>query len=86
MKGTINHELKVWREFYCDLYIGVKNFEVRKNDKNFKVGDTLLLREFDKDADLHTGSFILRDITYILNGGQFGIEEGYVVLGLEEAA
>ena len=40
------HELKVWSEFYDKISSKSKQFEVRKNDRDFKVGDTLILREF----------------------------------------
>lgn len=75
------HILKVLPEFFTPLAKGVKNFEVRLNDRNYQVGDELLLREFQGD---YTGSIILRRIQYILPGGQFGIEEGYVVLALKK--
>jgi len=40
------HELKVWSEFYDKIASKLKQFEIRKNDRDFKVGDTLILREF----------------------------------------
>lgn len=40
----MNHDLKTWPEFYGRL--GKKKVEIRKNDRGFKVGDTLNLREF----------------------------------------
>ncbi|WP_212746597.1 DUF3850 domain-containing protein [Lactococcus raffinolactis] len=37
------HELKLDTEFFDDVKLGKKNFEIRKNDRNFEVGDTLHL-------------------------------------------
>jgi ASCH domain. len=37
------HELKLDTEFFDDVKSGKKNFEIRKNDRNFEVGDTLFL-------------------------------------------
>lgn len=42
---SIIHDLKTWPEYYKDIASGVKTFEVRRNDRNFMVGD-MLLREF----------------------------------------
>ncbi|MCI7393980.1 MAG: DUF3850 domain-containing protein [Erysipelatoclostridium ramosum] len=54
-----------------------KNFEVRKNDRSFKVGDILCLEEFYKD---YTGRFIHVEVTCILNNPEY-CKDGYVVLG-----
>ena len=77
------HELKTWSEFMIDVATGKKPFEVRKNDRNYTVEDTLLLRAWDKERNQYTGYYIDAEITYVLHGGQFGIEEGYVVLGIK---
>lgn len=43
----MTHELKTWPEFFEAIQSGKKKFEVRKNDRDFKTGDTLLLKEYD---------------------------------------
>ena len=43
------HELKISPEYYDAVVNGIKPFEIRKNDRNYSVGDALRLREFDKD-------------------------------------
>jgi len=40
------HELKTWPEYFEEILTGKKTFEVRKNDRDYKVGDTLILKEF----------------------------------------
>lgn len=76
------HELKTWPEYFQDIMEGSKTFEVRKNDRNYEVGDTLLLREYDPGAKEYTGSEITVRVHYILNGGQFGIEKGFIVMSV----
>lgn len=76
------HELKTWPEFFEAVDNGTKTFEVRKDDRNFKVGDMLCLREWVPDALLFTGRFHYHRVTYVLRGGQFGVEAGHVVMGL----
>ena len=74
------HELKLQQPFFDDVYYNRKKFEVRKNDRNYKVGDRLKLIEFPSENP----RYVLKDIEYILEGGQYGIEKDYVVLGLKE--
>lgn len=76
------HRLKIWTEYYDAVFDGKKRFEVRKNDRDFKVGDRLWLMEFDKEKQELTGRYMEAQISYMLNGGSFGIEEGYCVLGI----
>ena len=83
------HELKTHTECFKMIYAGNKKFEVRKNDRNYQLNDELLLREFIPenyydfgDEEYYTGRILHRRIEYILKGGQFGIEEGYVVMSL----
>ncbi len=78
------HELKTWPKYYLAIIDGNKNFEVRKADRDFKVGDTLLLQEYDPEKKEYTGEEVYARVTYILQGGNFGIEEGYVVMGIQD--
>lgn len=76
------HELKLQQPFFDDVYYNRKDFEVRKNDRDFKVGDRLKLIEYPSENP----KCILKEIKYILDGGQHGIEPGYVVLGLKDVS
>lgn len=77
----VNHDLKCLQPFFGDVRKGIKDFEVRLNDRNFQVGDTLHLHEIkDNGTETHDIHGTL-PIKYILPGGQFGIEPGYCVLG-----
>ena len=74
----IDHELKILPRFFEDVARYAKRVEVRKNDRDFKVGDRVLLREWDGD---YTGREAEVEITYVLTAEQFpdGIKEGYCV-------
>jgi len=76
------HELKVdpipfRRMFECE-----KTFEVRKNDRDFQVNDVLYLREYNRELNDYSGRTMFRRVTYVLEGGQYGIEKGYCVMSI----
>ncbi|CEQ19681.1 ASCH/PUA domain-containing protein [Paraclostridium sordellii] len=74
------HELKILPEYYEKVISGEKSFEVRKDDRQFSVGDLIRLKEFDKDF---TGRDYLVKIIYKLNGGNYGLEKGYCILSIK---
>jgi len=78
------HKLKTWTEFFIAIVYGVKTVEIRKNDRNFEVGDRLILQEYNPDTEEYTGLEIEADVTHILEGGQFGIEKGYVAMSISK--
>ena len=41
------HELKLDINYFEDVKSGLKNFEIRKNDRDFQVGDILEFKIFD---------------------------------------
>ena len=60
----------------------LKTFEIRKNDRNYKVGDTLVLHPVDSDNNvIHSFGYepIHCDIVYIDDYEQ---KDDYVVLGI----
>jgi len=76
------HELKTWPDYFYRVFAGSKKFEVRKNDRDFQIGDQLHLREYDPNTNEYTGRDLYKTVTYILHGGEFGIEKGYCVMSL----
>jgi hypothetical protein len=80
------HTLKTWPEYFTHIVNGIKTFEVRKNDRDFKVGDILRLEEWNPETGLFTSRYCTKEVIYLLNGGQFGIKKGYVVMGLQDVS
>jgi len=64
------------------ITLGVKRFEIRKNDRDFKIGDVLNLHEWDPNTGKYTGKKCSHYVTYILYGPVFGIEDGYCIMGI----
>lgn len=75
------HELKTWPEYFDAIVKGRKLFEVRKNDRDFRVGDYLRLCEYDPELKRFTGNYIKKQISYILQGG-FGLPDDVCVMSL----
>lgn len=74
------HELKIAPEYFEKVVSKEKLFEIRYNDRNFQVGDTLKLQEYQKGT--YTGRFIYVKVTYILQGFA-GLQPNYVVLSIQ---
>lgn len=77
------HELKCWPEYFARIGTGQKTFEIRRNDRDFQVGDILILKEYDpaKGWPDH-GSYetIRAEIIYMSSYEQ---KDGFVVLGIK---
>lgn len=84
---STTHFLKTWPAYWMAVERGDKTFEVRKNDRAYQAGDTLMLQYFDPERPPHDWEGLARHplerlVTFVLPGGQFGIEQGFVVMGL----
>lgn len=64
-KEQKTHHLKIYPEHFSAVLTGVKRAELRKNDRDFKVGDTLHLMETPKGSCLPTGEFVNAVVTGI---------------------
>lgn len=83
-KERVTHELKIYPEHFSAVCTGVKRAELRKNDRDFKVGDTLLLMETPRGSCHSTGEYIDVTITHIADVGEW--MPGYVLLSIALAA
>ncbi|MPM11359.1 hypothetical protein SDC9_57702 [bioreactor metagenome] len=83
-EGKIIHELKTESKYFKAVCTGKKKFEVRKDDRNFNIGDTLKLVEY-KDGRFQYAECNVT-ITYILGRNEDEkkyVPEGYVVIGIK---
>ena len=53
------HDLKIEPEFFDRVLLRKKRFEVRKDDRNFKEGDILMLNEYERATKSYSGRKIL---------------------------
>lgn len=78
----MRHDLKIWPIFFEAVLSCEMAFQARENDRDFKVGDTLHLQEFNPVNQAFTGRTVDREVTFIMKGGRFGIAENYVVMSM----
>lgn len=74
------HELKTWPEYFERVRSKAKRAEFRRDDRPFRDGDTLLLREWDPATGEYTGRRIWAYVTDVARGGV--IPEGFAMLSI----
>lgn len=83
IKNPFIHELKTNIEYFKQTFFGHKDWEIRRNDRDFKLGDVLILKEWNEDKKEFTGREIGRTISFIFNGGKYGLEDDYVIMSIQ---
>lgn len=75
-RDPIEHELRTIDPHWSAVASGLKPFDVRVNDRDFRVGDTLVL------INAVTGDRLWRLVTYIVDGPPF-LPAGLCVMGIK---
>lgn len=60
------HELKCIEPYFGDVWDKLKTFEIRNNDRLFKVGDLVILKKYSEETDTFHAERIMFKIGYIL--------------------
>lgn len=76
-----SHTLKILPQYYDAILHKEKTFELRKNDRNFQIGDTIRLRKWN--GEQFFGPYLEKKIVYILKNVD-GLEPDYCILGIED--
>lgn len=88
MEKTI-YRLRTHPDVFSSVQNGELTFIVRRKDRNFAVGDEVILLEMDLGnrsvLSKLTGRKMARTITYIKLGSKYGIHPSYCVLSLSRA-
>jgi hypothetical protein len=79
------HYLKTWPVPFEAIWRGDKSAELRRDDRDFRTGDTLVLREYRPESDDYTGRWKCAVVTHIIrpDDGFPGLESGYAVLSID---
>lgn len=81
------HQLKIESKYFEQIRTGVKTFELRKNDRNYHIGDYLGLNEITnvavntKGERKETGRFILARVLNVFSDSTY-LEPDYVILSI----
>ena len=86
------HELKIKHEYLIEVDMGRKTFELRKNDRDYQVGDLIHFVDIkdtkqndECDCDIYIDNNTLYKITYILkNVEQYGLDKDYCILAIKK--
>ena len=84
------HVLKTDHVVFQDVLDGNKTFEIRFNDRDYQVGDLVILKETEFTGEqvrsgqplVYTGREIQKRISYVLSS--YGLHEGWVILGIQD--
>ena len=88
------HQVKCWPAQFEALADGRKHHEVRRNDRDYQVGDVLMLHEFIPDdpemaaetgrgvSGHYTGRALERHVTWVTRPGTFGLPADVCVMSL----
>jgi hypothetical protein len=81
------HRVKCLESHYKDVAKGIKPFEFRRNDRDYQVGDILILqRTSEKTYKILKGEIAV-EVTYILHGrhgGLVGLPYGYCCMAIRD--
>lgn len=83
VKMKARHWLKSTTVHFNDVWVGRKKMEARKADRDFYIGECVLLQEYDPFTERWSGREILVRVTSILSGAEYGIIPGFVILSFE---
>jgi hypothetical protein len=83
-REPVTHDLKIYPEHFSAVCTGVKRAELRKNDRDYRAGDTLHLMETPCGSCHATGEFINVTITHVADVGEW--MPGYVLLSIALAS
>lgn len=75
------HELKTWPSFFEAVWDGTKPWEYRRNDRDYQIGDILILKEWCPEKQQYSGRTIKSVNGYMLQG-KMGMPEGFAIMSL----
>ena len=78
------HELKIKKDYFIEIRNRTKNFELRKNDRDYRVGDLIKFIVIDSFNIAYQANGLYY-ISYVLqNCPEYGLQEGYCILAIKE--
>ncbi|ARK07468.1 hypothetical protein LAV_00068 [Sphingobium phage Lacusarx] len=91
--NAYDYEVKSWPQFFGPMLDGTKKHDMRnKRDRQYRVGDKMLLREFDPFGGGYTGRSAIFKITYITSNetpcalSSAGLDDEMAILSVQLVA
>lgn len=78
----MEHELKTWPGPFAATWHGLKPYEFRTKDRDYKLRDVLRLKEYLPKFKVETGRQIVAEVTYITQPGAFDLNPEKCIMGL----
>jgi hypothetical protein len=78
----MEHVLKIWPRYFEETIFGQKTAQLRKADRPYAIGDTLVLREWVPESGLYTGRETTVTVTDLIEKCE-GLVEGYCILSVK---
>lgn len=75
------HDIKAWPEYFEPVWTGKKTAELRRNDREYRVGDKVVLHEYEPMTRSYTGRAVHAIISHIVGDGEW-LAPGYAMLSL----
>lgn len=57
------HHIKIWPRFYDEVAGGQKTSQLRRDDRNYNIGDQLTMEEYDPELEIYTGRTVRAFVT-----------------------
>lgn len=78
----MTHTIKIRTEYYDAVLAGRKKFELRRDDRFFREGDSVILEEWNAPEEKYTGRWQQVEISYVLRGcPEYGLMPGFCIFG-----
>jgi collagenase-like PrtC family protease len=80
-----HHKLKCWPDYFDAVVTGEKKVELRKDDRNYQVGDILDLVEYSQETGKYSGRVCQCLVTHIVRGQSSlkWLQPGIVALSIQ---
>lgn len=77
----MQHQLKISSKYFDAVNEGIKKFEIRKDDRDYQVGDVVQFLEFDDGKYSGRKSDPVVVVYVLRNAEKYGLNPGYCIIG-----
>ena len=79
------HVLKCWPKYFEELFSGKKTFDIRRNDRDYKVGEFLDIKEWCPTTEKFSGRSVFFKISHTTAEPKW-VQKGYIGLSLKPSS